>query len=268
MEAIVPPLVIKTSVSGQEVVKSTPESHANTQEVGSGVRPKHGPDDGITVDGSITTAAQQEEAVNASRPQSGTGIGIDSVSQQPVRESCPTKDAKIIELEEALKNLKATNSDNHIEASSAHNRSYDSFDNSELCGEEEERESHIKCKNCEILQEKYEQLQSKLQGYEEAVRTHTSIKTAKELIYRNTDGYQRFEFSAPFEPLRQHMIAAFNSNSSVNRVWFTGKFNHKTGEVVDVRIGKIIDTDTTEVKKESKTSAVVKDDTLNDITGD
>ena len=77
---------------------------------------------------------------------------------------------------------------------------------SELSEEEKEREDHRKCKKCEVLQQKYEQLQSKLQGYEEAVRTHTSIKTAKEL-YRSTDGYQQFEFSVPFEPLRQHMIA-------------------------------------------------------------
>ena len=212
---------------------------------------------------STTTAPVQQQQEKAASSQPDPGIGIGSVSQQPVRKSCPTKDAKIMELEEALKNLKATNSvtGNHIEASTAHSTSYNSFDNSELSGER-------KCKNCEILQEKYEQLQSKLQGYEEAVRTHTSIKTAKELIYRSTDGYQRFEFSAPFEPLRQHMIAAFNSNSSVNRVWFTGKFNHKTGEVVDVLIGKITDTDITEVERESKTPIVLKDDTSNDITAD
>jgi hypothetical protein len=64
------------------------------------------------------------------------------------------------------------------------------------------------------------------------------------------------------------MIAAFNSNGSVNRVWLTGKFNHKTGEVVDVQIGKTIDTDTPEIKQESKTAVVLKDDTLDDITGD
>ena len=81
-------------------------------------------------------------------------------------------------------------------------------------------------------------------------------------------GSTAVEFSVPFEPLHQQMIAAFNSNNSVNRVWFTGKFNHKTGEVIDIRIGKITDTNTTAVKKESKTSVVLKDDTLNDITGD
>jgi hypothetical protein len=201
--------------------------------------------------------AQQEQTIS---PQPDPSIDIGSVGQT-VCEHCPAKDAKIIELEEALRNLKTINSGtcNHIEASSAYNRSYNSLDNSELCGEEKERESHRKCKNCEILQQKYEQLQSKLQGYEEVVRTHTSVKTAKELIYRSADGYQQFEFSVSFESLRQDMIAAFNSNSSVNRVWFTGIFNHKTGEVVDVRIGKTIDADTTEIKK---------DDTSNDITRD
>ena len=154
------------------------------------------------------------------------------------------------------------------QASSANDTVYNRFDNSELSEEEKERESHRKCKNYEILQQKYEQLQSKLQGYEEVVRTHTSVKTAKELIYRSSDGYQQFEFSVSFESLRQHMIAAFNSNSSVNRVWFTGKFNHRTGEVVDVRIGKTIDTDTLEIKQESKTAVILKDDTLDDITGD
>jgi hypothetical protein len=155
-----------------------------------------------------------------------------------------------------------------ITNSSADNRNYNSFDNSELSGDDEERENQRKCKNCEILQQKNEQLQSKLQGYEEVVRARTSIKTAKELIYRSTDGYQQFEFSVPFEPLRQQMIAAFNSDRSVNRVWFTGKFNQKTGEVVDIQIGKITDTNTTEIRQESKTSVVLEDDTLNDITGD
>jgi hypothetical protein len=146
-------------------------------------------------------AAQQEEVVNANRPQPRPGIGIGS-ADQPVCEHCSTKDATIMELEQALKNLKTINSGtgNHIEASSAHSMSYNSFDNSELSREEEERKSHRKCKNCEILQQKYEQLQSKLQGYKEAVWF---------------------------------------------RIWFNGKFD-RNGKVVDVRIGKITDTDTTE----------------------
>lgn len=45
------------------------------------------------------------------------------------------------------------------------------------------------------------------------------------------------------------------------------KFNHKTGDIVDILIGKITDTNTTEIKRESKTSVVLKDDTLDDIIG-
>jgi hypothetical protein len=264
---------VAVQASGQETVlkptHSLEENLAKTQ----GERSGSGIDTG-------TSPPQPEEGAKtininpdttAFKPSSAIAAQhICSVNQQPVCESCSTKDAKIMELEEALKNLKTINygTDNHIEASSAQNRSYNSFDNSELSEEEKERKSHRKCKNCEILQQKYELLQSKLQGYEEVVRTHTSIKSAKELIYRSTDGYQQFEFSVSFESLRQHMIAAFNSNSSVNRVWFTGKFNHRTGEVVDVRIGKTIDTDTLEIKQESKTAVILKDDTLDDITGD
>jgi hypothetical protein len=55
--------------------------------------------------GSITTAAQQEEVVNANRPRPGIG----SVDQQHVCESCSTKDAKIMELKQALENLKTIN---------------------------------------------------------------------------------------------------------------------------------------------------------------
>jgi hypothetical protein len=233
--------------SGGDVSSPQPEQVAET---GIDISPGTSTSDSQSESSSTTTAALQQQQEKAASPQ-------------PVCESCSTNDAAIMELEEAVKNVKASDSGNNIEASSAHNRSYNSFDKSELSGEKEERGSHRKCKNCEILQEKNEQLQSKLQSYEDAVRTHTSIKTVKELIYRSTDGYQQFDFSAPFEPLRQHMIAAFNSNSSVSRVWFTGKFNHKTGEVVDVRIGKTLDTPDVD-----KTSVVTNDDTLNDITGD
>lgn len=134
---------------------------------------------------------------------------------------------------------------------------------SELLGIEEQRKE---CKRCKFLQQKYEELRLKLADYEDVVRTHTSIKTAEEIIHRNADGYVQFEFSVPFEPLHQHMITTINSNRSVDRVWFTGKLNRETGKVVDVRMGKTIDT--RDIKKESKTSAVLKDDTLNDITGD
>src|SRR5215467_1519613 len=43
-----------------------------------------------------------------------------------------------------------------------------SFDNSELSREEEEREGHRKCNKCQVLQQKCEQLQSRLRDYEEA----------------------------------------------------------------------------------------------------
>ena len=149
----------------------------------------------------------------------------------------------------------------------AHDTNYNSYDNG-LPTKEEGTQDHRKCKGCALLQQKNEQLQSKLEDYEEVVMTHTPIKSAEELMHRSTDGYHQFEFSFPFESLRQYMITTFNSNSSPNRVWFNGKFNHETGEVFDIRIGRITDTDTTEAKKESKTSVVLKDDTLNDMTGD
>jgi hypothetical protein len=74
-----------------------------------------------------TSPQQPEQGAETSSSKPGPaaavqqGIGIGSVSQQPVCESCHTKDAKIMELEEALKNLKAINSGtgNRIEASSA-----------------------------------------------------------------------------------------------------------------------------------------------------
>ena len=131
---------------------------------------------------------------------------------------------------------------------------------SELLGTE-----HKKCKRCEVLQQKYEQ-QLKLVDYEDVVRTHTSITNTDDIIHRNADSYVQFEFCVPFKPLRQHMNTAFNSNRSMNKVWFTGKLNRETGIVVDVRIGKT--NITRDIKKESKTSVVINDDTLNDITGD
>ncbi|MGB6532196.1 MAG: hypothetical protein WBF33_29170 [Candidatus Nitrosopolaris sp.] len=60
----------------------------------------------------------------------------------------------------------------------------------------------------------------------------------------------------PFEPLRRHVVY-FNGklNGPVpDRVWFNGKFNHKTAKVVDVRIGRTTDTDTTDANNQSKTS--------------
>jgi hypothetical protein len=74
----------------------------------------------------------------------------------------------------------------------------------------------------------------------EAVRANTLIKSAEELMCRSTDGYQHLEFSVPSETLRRHMIYPVN-NTLRDKVWFNGKFNHKTGEVVDVRIGRTTD---------------------------
>ena len=98
-----------------------------------------------------------------------------------------------------------------------------------------------------------------------AVRTHTSIKSAEELMHKSTDGYQRLEFPVPFELLRRHMVYFNGINGPPpDGVWFNGKFNHKTGRVVDVRIGRTNDTDTTEGSRRT----YLKDDTLNDMTGD
>jgi hypothetical protein len=158
---------------------------------------------------------------------------------------------------------------NEVAPIAAHHTNYNSLDYSELQRiDEEQGQGHKKCNNCDLLQRKCEQLQLKIEDYEDVVRIHTSITTAEEITYSITDGYLHFEFSVPFEPLRLHMISASNSNRPVDRVWFTGKLNHETGNVVDVRIGKTTDSDTMDVKKESKTSVVTNDDTLNDITGD
>ena len=82
---------------------------------------------------------------------------------------------------------------------------------------------------------------------EEAVRSHTLIKSAQELMHRSTDGYQRIKFSVLFQPLREYMH--FNWNRSLDKVWFTGNLNSETGEVVDIRIGRTTDTDTTDVSR-------------------
>src|SRR5215469_8224679 len=127
----------------------------------------------INIDSDTTTIklAQQEETQRRT--------DINSVGQQPVCKHCPAKDARIMELEVA-------------------------------------------------------------------VRAHTFIKSAEELMQRSTDSYQPVELSVPFEPLRRHMVYSNGINGPLqDSVWFNGKFNYKTGKVVDVRIGKITDTDTT-----------------------
>jgi hypothetical protein len=97
------------------------------------------------------------------------------------------------------------------------------------------------CKHCQAKAVKIMELQEAL-----AVRTDTSIKSAEELMHNSTDGYQQFELPVSFESLRRHMVYFNGINAPVpDRVWFTGRFDHKTGKVVDVRIGRPTDTDTT-----------------------
>jgi hypothetical protein len=75
----------------------------------------------------------------------------------------------------------------------------------------------------------------------------SSMKSAEELMHTSTDWYQQSEFSVPFEPLRRHMVFFNGINGPPpDRVWFNGKFNRKTGEVIDVRIGRRTDTDITD----------------------
>jgi len=122
----------------------------------------------INSDTTASKSAQQEEAQD----------GISSVGKQPVCKHCPAKDAKIMELEEA-------------------------------------------------------------------VRTHTSMKSAEELMHTSTD--RRYEWSVSFGALRQHMVHFNGINGAIpDRVWFNGKFNLKTREVVDIRIGRRTDTDSTD----------------------
>jgi hypothetical protein len=128
--------------------------------------------------------------------------------------------------------------------------SYNSFDNSKLSEEEKERKCHRKCENCERLQQKCEELQSKLEGYRKALRIQTPIKTAKELMYAGTDGCQQFEFPVPFEQIRRHMVYFNGIDGPLpDSVWFNGKFNHRTGKVIDARIGRTTDTDITDVSR-------------------
>jgi hypothetical protein len=110
---------------------------------------------------------------------------------------------------------------------------------------------HPVCKHCPANDAIIKAQDARIMELEEAlaVRTHTSIKSAEELIHRSTDGYQHLEFSVPFEPLRQHMVYPVNKTLP-DRVWFTVQLNSETGRVVDVRIGRTTDTDTAEVEKD------------------
>ncbi len=127
---------------------------------------------------------------------------------------------------------------------------HNSWDNSESEGTDlEHREG---CGRCQVLQQKCGQLQLKLEEYEEVIKIHTSITTAEQILHKSNQDYAESEFSVLLEPLRQHVIAAFNSNRSVERVWFTAKLNNQTGKIMDVRIRKA--SGITEFKKENKAS--------------
>jgi uncharacterized membrane-anchored protein YhcB (DUF1043 family) len=87
------------------------------------------------------------------------------------------------------------------------------------------------CKHCPAKD-------ARIMELEEIIRAHIPIKRTEELMHSSTDSYQQFEFSLPSEPLRRHMVYPVNKTLP-DKVWFNGKFNHKTGEVVDVRIGRL-----------------------------
>jgi hypothetical protein len=98
------------------------------------------------------------------------------------------------------------------------------------------------CKHCPAKDAKIMELEELL-----AVMTHTSMKSAEELMHTSTDRYQQTEWSVSSGALRQHMVHFNGINGAIpDRVWFNGKFSHKTGEVVDVRIGRRTDTDSTD----------------------
>ena len=99
------------------------------------------------------------------------------------------------------------------------------------------------CKHCQAKDAKIMELEEVV-----AVRTQSSIKSAEELMHRSTDGYQQLEFSVLVEPLRQHIVYPVNKTLP-DRVWLNVKFNRKTGEVVDVLIGRRTDTDTADVSR-------------------
>jgi hypothetical protein len=101
------------------------------------------------------------------------------------------------------------------------------------------------CKHCRAKDAIIKAQDAKIMDLEGVVRAHTLIKPAKELMHRCTH-YQQVEFSVPFDALREYMH--FNWNRSLDRVWFTGKLNPETGELIDIRIGRR--TDTIEVKKD------------------
>jgi hypothetical protein len=102
------------------------------------------------------------------------------------------------------------------------------------------------CKHCPAKDARIKAQDTKIIELEEAVRAHTLIKSAEELMHRSTDDYQQVEFSVPFEPLRRHMVYSNWNGRPPDSVWFNGKFDHTTRKVVDVRMGRTTSTDTTD----------------------
>jgi hypothetical protein len=106
------------------------------------------------------------------------------------------------------------------------------------------------CKHCQDQAAIIKAQDAKIMELEEAlaIRTHTSIKSADELMHRSIDSYRQFQFPVPFEQLRQHMVYPVNKTLP-DTVWINGKFNYKTGKVVDIRIGRMTDTDATDASR-------------------
>jgi hypothetical protein len=120
-------------------------------------KPNHSTETGINIHPDTSASKPNSATITQLQEETASPPGIGGIGQQqqPVCKHCPAKDAKIMELEEAL-----------------------------------------------------------------AVRTHTSIKSAEELMQRSTDGYQPVEISVPFEPLRRHMAYSNRINGPLpESVW-------------------------------------------------
>lgn len=102
------------------------------------------------------------------------------------------------------------------------------------------------CKHCRAKDAIIKAHDAKIMDFDrQVVKAHILIKPAEELMHRCIH-YQQVEFSVPFDALREYMH--FNWNRSLGRVWFTGKLNVETGELIDIGIGRT--TDTIQVKKD------------------
>jgi hypothetical protein len=74
------------------------------------------------------------------------------------------------------------------------------------------------CKHCPAKDAKIMELEELL-----AVMTHTSMKSAEELMHTSTDRYQQTEWSVSSGALRQHMVHFNGINGAIpDRVWFNG----------------------------------------------